>query len=58
MTERPRFLAEQAAGLPPTDRVDLEEDIHATLPVDDPDWGAAWAQDRLAAYDPGEQRPR
>jgi hypothetical protein len=34
--------------------VDLEEDIHATLPVDDPDWGAAWAQDRLAAYDPGE----
>jgi len=54
MTEKSRFLAEQAAELPPTDRVDLEEDILATLPEDDPDWGATWAEDRLAAYDPGE----
>jgi len=49
MTEKSRYLAEQAAELPPTDRVDLEEDILATLPEDDPDWGAAWAEDRLAA---------
>jgi hypothetical protein len=54
MIEKSRFLAEQAAGLPPTDRVDLEEDILAMLPEDAPDWGATWAEDRLAAYDPGE----
>ena len=57
MTEKTRSLAEQAAKLPPTDRVALVEDILATLTESDPDWDAAWAheaQERLAAYDRGE----
>ena len=57
MTEKTRFLAEQAAKLPPTDRVALVEDILATLTEIDPEWDAAWAreaEERLAAYDRGE----
>lgn len=57
MTEKTRFLAEQAAKLPPTDRVELVEDILSTLTESDPDWDAAWAreaEERLAAYDRGE----
>lgn len=57
MTEKTRFLAEQAAQLPPTDRVELVEDILSTLTESDPDWDAAWAreaEERLAAYDRGE----
>ena len=44
MTEKTKFLAEQAAKLPPTDRVELVEDILATLTESDPDWDAAWRE--------------
>lgn len=59
MTEKTKFLAEQAAKLPPTDRVELVEDILATLTESDPDWDAEWAreaEERLAAYDRGEMK--
>lgn len=57
MTDKTRFLAEQAAKLPPSDRVALVEDILATLTESDPDWDVAWTsevEERLAAYDRGE----
>jgi hypothetical protein len=53
MTEKIKFVAEQASRYPITDRVDLVEDILATLADDDQVKTAVWA-DRLAAYDPGE----
>ena len=53
MTEKTKFVVEQAARHPFTDRVELVEDILATLTDDDQVRTAVWA-DRLAAYDPGE----
>lgn len=53
MTEKTKFVAEQAARHPFTDQVELVEDILATLADDDQVRTAVWA-DRLAAYDPGE----
>lgn len=53
MTEKIKFVAEQASRHPLTDRVELVEDILATLADDDQVRTAVWA-DRLAAYDPGE----
>ena len=51
MTEKTKFLAEQAAKLPPTDRVELVEYILATLTETDPDWDAAWARSRRSSGD-------
>jgi len=53
MNEKTKFVAEQASRHPITDRVELVEDILATLTDDDQVKTVVWA-DRLAAYDPGE----
>ena len=53
MTEKIKFVTELAASNPLTDRMELVEDILATLADDDQVRTAVWA-DRLAAYDPGE----
>jgi hypothetical protein len=53
MTEKIKFVAEQASRHPFKDRVELVEEILATLTDDDQVRTAVWA-DRLAAYDPGE----
>ena len=53
MTEKIKFVTELAASNPLTDRMELVEDILATLTDDDQVRTAVWA-DRLAAYDPGE----
>ncbi|HKQ22936.1 MAG TPA: hypothetical protein VJT81_00660 [Burkholderiales bacterium] len=53
MTDKIKFVAEQAVRNPLTDRMDLMEDLLAKLADDDQVRTAVWA-DRLAAYDPGE----
>jgi len=52
MTDKIKFVSEQASRHPLSDRVELVEDILATL-ADDDQVKTVWA-DRLAAYDPGE----
>jgi len=53
MTEKIKFVAEQAARHPLADRMELVEDLLAKLTDDDQVKTVVWA-DRLAAYDPGE----
>ena len=53
MTDKIKFVAEQAVRNPLTDRMDLVEDLLAKIADDDQVRTAVWA-DRLAAYDPGE----
>ena len=57
MTQAALELANMAAKLPPSDRLQLVETILATLDQPDPAIAAAWtaeAEDRLAAYRRGE----
>ena len=53
MTEKSKFVAEQAARRPLMEQLELVEDILVTLTDDDRVKTTVWA-DRLAAYDPGE----
>jgi len=57
MTHVAEELASLAAKLPPSERLELVENILATLDKPDPEIAAAWAseaRDRLAAYQRGE----
>ena len=55
MTPKARFLASQKAPLLRTNRIEIEEEIFPTESAEsDPDYGAAWAEDRFVTYDPDE----
>jgi hypothetical protein len=55
MTPKARFFASQTAAPLRTNRIEIEEEIILTESAEsDPDWGAAWAEDRFVAYDPEE----
>jgi hypothetical protein len=55
MPPKARFLANQKTPLLRTNRIEIEEAIFATESAEsDPDWGAAWAEDRFVAYVPDE----
>ena len=56
MNERTRSLAAQAAELEPAERVELVDEILATV-EDDADWRRAWSREaahRVAAYERDE----
>lgn len=53
MTQRARFFAGQTTAPLRTNRIEIEEEINLTESAEnDPDWGAAWAEDRFTEYDP------
>lgn len=57
MTHNAEALSQQAAQLPPAERMELVERILDTLDTPDPTLDALWAkeaEDRLAAYRRGE----
>ena len=57
MTETAKKLSQQARQLPAEDRIELVEEILASLEESDPDIDRQWAkeaEDRLAAYRRGE----
>ncbi len=57
MTEAAKHLSLEARKLSPTERLELVDDLLASLNDDDPDIDALWAkeaEDRLAAYRRGE----
>lgn len=57
MNQRVKALTDQAAALPPNERVELVECIMQTLEPVDPEIDALWAAEalnRLAAYRRGE----
>ncbi|MEQ1660972.1 MAG: addiction module protein [Hylemonella sp.] len=57
MSQTAESLSQQAAQLPPTERMKLVERILDTLDTPDPNLDALWAkeaEDRLAAYRRGE----
>lgn len=57
MTHNAEALSQQAAQLPPTERMELVERILDTLDTPDPNLDALWAkeaEDRLVAYRRGE----
>ena len=57
MTQTAETLSQQAAQLPPAERMELVERILDTLDTPDPNMDALWAkeaEDRLAAYRRGE----
>lgn len=59
MHPTPEMLSEQAARLPPAERMELVERILDTLIEHSPELDALWAaeaEDRLAAYRRGEIR--
>jgi len=59
MPQTAEALSEQAAQLPPVERMELVERILDSLDVPDPTLDALWAReadDRLAAYRRGEIR--
>uniref|UniRef100_UPI0035AE9BD8 addiction module protein n=1 Tax=Hylemonella sp. TaxID=2066020 RepID=UPI0035AE9BD8 len=57
MSHTAESLSQQAAQLPPAERMELVERILDTLDMPDPNLDALWAkeaEDRLAAYRRGE----
>lgn len=57
MSQTAESLSQQAAQLPPAERMELVERILDTLDMPDPNLDALWAkeaEDRLAAYRRGE----
>jgi putative addiction module component (TIGR02574 family) len=59
MSQRTKVLAEQARQLPPADRIDLVDEILASLDESDARMDRLWtkeAEERLAAYRRGEIR--
>jgi putative addiction module component (TIGR02574 family) len=57
MSQTAESLSQQAAQLPPAERMELVERILDTLDTPDPNLDALWAkeaEDRLAAYRRGE----
>lgn len=57
MTEAAKHLSLEARKLSPSERLELVDDLLASLSEDDPDIDARWAkeaEDRLAAYRRGE----
>ena len=57
MTDAAKILSEQARGLSPDERLELVDDLLASLDAGDPKIDALWAkeaEDRLAAYRRGE----
>jgi len=55
MTPRARFFASQAAAPLHKNRIEIEEEnILTESAQSDPDWNAAWAEDRFVAYEPEE----
>lgn len=57
MSHTAESLSQQAAQLPPAERMELVERILDTLDIPDPNLDALWAkeaEDRLAAYRRGE----
>lgn len=57
MSEQIKILSEQARKLPPAERIELVDDILASLDEPDSEIDRLWAkeaEDRLAAYRRGE----
>lgn len=55
MTPKARLFARQTAAPLRTNRNEIEQGVIPTEPAEsDPDWSAAWAEDRFVTVDPDE----
>lgn len=55
MTQKAMFLESQTAAILRTNWIEVEEELILSESAEsDPDWGAAWAEDRLVVYEPEE----
>ena len=55
MTPKARLLARQTVAPLRTHRNEIDDDIIPTEAAEsDPDWGAAWSEDRFVTLDPDE----
>lgn len=55
MTPKARFFASRKTAPLRTHRIEIDDDIIPTEAAEsDPDWGAAWAEDRFVTVEPEE----
>ena len=55
MTLKARFSESRKDAPLRTHRIDIDDEIISTEPAEsDPDWGAAWAEDRFVTVEPDE----
>ena len=55
MTQKARFFGSRKAAPLRTHRIEIDDDMIPAEPAEsDPDWGAAWAEDRFVTLEPDE----